>query len=165
MTGLEGKHWTVKLTVLMFPPSSACLCKLCIINVCDYRIWSFNITVLNILRHFKCFYNVLSHCLWLKYCRGGFNMDCKGPKLAFCSEIPLFYYFEKWSKYLRQENRWKIDTLVQQFYGYFALQVFEPVTWLKTINWCQMFLANVEAIENPYQHWSDTNVQTVIWLF
>ncbi len=24
----------------------------------------------------------------------GLNMDCKGPKLAFCSEIPLFY-FEK----------------------------------------------------------------------
>ncbi len=63
------------------------------------------------------------------------NMDCKWPKLAFCSEISLFYSFERWSKYLRLGNRWKIDTLVQQFYGCFALQVFEPVTWLKTINW------------------------------
>ncbi len=24
----------------------------------------------------------------------GLNMDCKWPKLAFCSEIPLFYSFE-----------------------------------------------------------------------
>ncbi len=23
------------------------------------------------------------------------NMDCKWPKLAFCSEIPLFYSFER----------------------------------------------------------------------
>ncbi len=58
------------------------------------------------------------------------NMDCKWPNLAFYSEIPLFYSFERWSKYLRLG---KIDTLVQQFYGCSALQVFEPVTWLKTI--------------------------------
>ncbi len=63
------------------------------------------------------------------------NMYCTWPKLAFCSEIPLFYSFERWSKYLRLGNRWKIDTLVLQFYGCFALQVFESVTWLKTINW------------------------------
>ncbi len=43
------------------------------------------------------------------------NMDCKWPKLAFCSEIPLFYSFE--------------------FYGRFTLQVSETVTWLKTINY------------------------------
>ncbi len=27
------------------------------------------------------------------------NMDCKWPKLAFCAERPLFYSFERWSKY------------------------------------------------------------------
>ncbi len=68
------------------------------------------------------------------------NMDCKWPELAFCSEIPVFYSFERWSKYLRLGNRWKIDTLVQQFYGCFALQVFEPVTWLKTINWSPLMI-------------------------
>ncbi len=55
-------------------------------------------------------------------------MDCKLPKLEFWSEIPLFYSFESSFKYLQLGNRLKIDMLVQQFYGCFALQVFEPVT-------------------------------------
>ncbi len=59
------------------------------------------------------------------------KMDCKRPKLAFCSEIPLFYSFERWSKYLWLGNRWKIDTLAQQF-----CQVFEPVTWLNPAHLC-----------------------------
>ncbi len=33
------------------------------------------------------------------------NIDCKWTKLAFCSEIPLFYSFERGSKYLRLGNR------------------------------------------------------------
>ncbi len=81
----------------------------------------------------KCFYKVLSHCLWLKYCliwiANGQNLHIV-QKYLFVS----FYSFERWSKYLRLGNRWQIDTLVQQFYGCFALQVFEPVTWLKAMN-------------------------------
>ncbi len=68
------------------------------------------------------------------------NMDCKCPKLAFWSEIPLFYSFERWYKYSRLGNRWKMNTLVVQFYGCFALRVFEPVTWLKTINWRMLLM-------------------------
>ncbi len=74
------------------PASSACLCKLCIINI--YWIWSF--TVLGI-RHFNSF-EILSRVL---------NMDCKWPKLAFCSEIPLFYSFERWSKYFAAGKQMK----------------------------------------------------------
>ncbi len=35
-----------------------------------------------------------------------------------------------------------IDMLVQQLYGRFALQVFEPVMWLKTINRQQGYYHN-----------------------
>ncbi len=35
---------------------------------------------------------------------------------------------------MRLWNRWKMNTLVLQFYGCFALQAFEPVTTLKTMN-------------------------------
>ncbi len=57
--------------------SSACLCKLCIINI-------ENIIVFNILRHFKCFYNVLLPCLMIEILPRVLNMDCKWTKLAFC---------------------------------------------------------------------------------
>ncbi len=33
------------------------------------------------------------------------NIDDKWPKLAFCSEIPLFYSFERRSKYLWMGNK------------------------------------------------------------
>ncbi len=100
---LEGKHWTVKRTAFMFPASSACLCKLCIINVV---ITEFDHWMLNFERFVALFMiEILPRVL---------NMDCKWPKLAFCSGIPLFYYFERWYKYSRLGNRWKIDTLVQR---------------------------------------------------
>ncbi len=75
-------------------------------------------------------------------------MDCKWPKRAFCSEIPLFYYFERWSKYLRLG---KIDMLVQRFYGCFAPQVFEPVTWLKTINTLQIIMLGMNYHYSIYR--------------
>ncbi len=84
---LEGKHWTVKRTAFMFPGSSACLCKLCIINVV---ITEFDL--LNILRHFKCFYNVLSQCLCLKYCRGWLIWIANGQKLHFVQKYLCFIF-------------------------------------------------------------------------
>ncbi len=47
-------------------------------------------TVLNILRHFKCFYNVLSHCLWLKYCRGCLIWIANGQNLHFVQKYLCF---------------------------------------------------------------------------
>ncbi len=129
---LEEKHWNIKRIGFIFQPQ-----LLANVNYASYGenwILSFNTTFLNILRHFKCFSNVLSHCLMIKILQQMLNMDCKWPKLAFCSEIPPFYSFERWSKYLQLGKRWKIDKLVLQFNGCFALQVFEPVTWLKAIH-------------------------------
>ncbi len=74
--------------------------------------------ILNILWHFKCFYNVLSHWLCLKYCSGCLIWKyANGQNLHFVKKYFYFYYFERWSKYLRLGNRWKIDMLVLQFYG------------------------------------------------
>ncbi len=42
------------------------------------------------LRHFQGFYNVLSHCLMIEMLPSVFNMDCKWPKHAFCSDILCF---------------------------------------------------------------------------
>ncbi len=56
------------------------------------------------------------------------NMDCKWPKLAFCTEIPFFILLRGDLNIGGWEKQMKIDMLVPQFYGCFALQVFEPVT-------------------------------------
>ncbi len=53
----------------------------------------------------------MSHCLMIEILPRVLSMNCKWPKLAFCSEIPLFYSFERWSKYLRLGNRWKLTRL------------------------------------------------------
>ncbi len=52
----------------------------------------------------KCFYNVFSHCL-IEILPQMLNTDCKWPKLAFCSEIPLFYSFERWLNICGRETR------------------------------------------------------------
>ncbi len=58
----------------------------------EYWIWSFNITIiiLNILRHFKCFYNILSHCIWLKYRRGCLILMTNGQNLHFVQKYLCF---------------------------------------------------------------------------
>ncbi len=47
-------------------------------------------TVLIILRHLSVFYNVLSHCLWLKYCRGCLIWIANGPNLHFVQKYLCF---------------------------------------------------------------------------
>ncbi len=51
------------------------------------------------------FYNVLSHYLWLKYCRGCLIWIANGQNMHFVQKYFLFYYFERWTKYLRLGNR------------------------------------------------------------
>ncbi len=74
-------------------------------------------TVLNILRHFKCFYNVLSHCLWLKYCHGCLIWIANGQNLHFVQKYLRFILLRGDQNICGWET-WKIDTLVQQFYGF-----------------------------------------------
>ncbi len=42
------------------------------------------------LRHFKCFYNVLSYCLWFKYCRGSLIWIANGQNLHFVQKYISF---------------------------------------------------------------------------
>ncbi len=91
---------------------------------------------------------MLSHCLWLKYCCRCLIWITNGQNVHF---LQKYLNFERWSKYFCGWETWKIDTLVQRFYGCFALQVFEPVTWLKTINTLQIIMLGVNYHYSIYR--------------
>lgn len=61
------------------------------------------------------------------------NIEANGQNLHFFP-TSLIYSFKRWSNSLWLGNGWKVDRRALQYLGCFALQVFEPITWLKTMN-------------------------------
>ncbi len=82
------QNFTLYKKHIHIPGSFACLYKVSIINQACTEFAYFNITVLNTLRHFKCF----SQCFVTLFSDwniavGAYNMDSKWLKLAFCSRL------------------------------------------------------------------------------
>ncbi len=150
---LEGKHLTVKLIAFTFRPH-----LLAYVNYASLMWWywisSFNITVLNILRHFKCFYNVLSHCLWLKYCRGCLIWIANGPNFHFVQKYLCFILLKGDLKICGWETDEKLTRLCCSSVDVLPSQVFEPVTWLKTISW---------ATQKARSTWSSSYRMITVW--
>ncbi len=91
-------------------------------------------TVLNILRHFKCFYNILSHCLWLKYCSVCLIWIANGQNLHFVQKYLCFILLRGDQNICGWETDEKLTRLCSSSMDVLPSKSLSRVTWLKTIN-------------------------------